>query len=174
MIGLTVIGCGSREAARPPAPTPPPVEAEKRSAQTEKVEMVARDESRMRAWSVQAKSAKLNFAGEGKMSGDLVGVSGVLFKNDTEAGTFTADRGSANQEQRRLVLRGRVRLVSLTQKAVLTADELEWLDGEERVEARGNVRVRSERYEVGPFPKVLATPDLTDIGTPDMFMEKRR
>ncbi len=136
--------------------------------------MVARDEDRRRAWSVQARGAKLNFGGEGKMSGDLEGVSGVLFKDDAEAATFTAEFGSASQERRRLILRGRVKLISLKQKAVLTADELEWLDGEARVEARGNVLVRSDNYEVGPFPKVLATPDLTDIGTPDMFMEKRR
>ncbi|MBS1704697.1 MAG: LPS export ABC transporter periplasmic protein LptC [Armatimonadetes bacterium] len=170
---LLTIGCGSgpsgqkaetSTSAKPNAPQEP-----ERAVASGKVEMVQRDEQREPQWAVKAQSAELNFDSEKKASGNLQGVSGDLYDKGKVVSTFKSNAGDVDQKQSVLNLRGQVVVQSKEQDAVLTADSVKWLAKLRLVKAEGAVQVIGKGYKMGPFPALLATPDLKKVGTPDRF-----
>lgn len=171
---LALAGCGPSAPKKAEKGTEPPPPAVLRKASTGPVKIEQRDDRRRLVWSVDAKESQLSYGGENTMRGTLEGVSGTLYRDGAPASRFTADRGSADQATRRLDLEGRVRVTAEGRGAVLTADRLRWIDARQVVEAEGDVRVVTQDYEIGPIPRLWATPDLRDVGTPETFAEARK
>lgn len=112
-------------------------------------------------------------------------VEGELYLKDAVASRFKALKGTADQESRELELLGNVSVTSegesepdlsdkkkteeLPRDTKLTAQKVRWLEDKGLIEASGGVMVTSPDYKIGPYGKLWATPDLKDIGTPDMF-----
>lgn len=170
---LVALGCSGKPVvpAKQPEPEAP---TEPRHVATGAVEITARGEDRMRRWNVRAKSSELAFEGEGAVSGGLDQVEGELFVDDGVASRFRALSGEADQAKQELTLSGEVEITAEKEKAVLTAQEVKWIEELGLIEASGDVRMKSPEYVAGPFAKLWATPDLTDVGTPDMFKGWKR
>lgn len=162
-------GCGRPAADRAIAPTPePPAE---RAFGTGQIEIVRRAEDRSIEWSVTAQRAELLDSGPGKLGGTLEQVSGALYKKGGVSSRFTSDSGEADQAANRLVLKGRVRVVAVDPKAVLTAERIVYQGDRQLIEASGGVEVDAGSYRLGPVPTIWATPDLRTVGTPDQFAD---
>lgn len=176
-VGLALTGClkpvpPARDTARSSTPggaTEAAPTEEERAFATGPIEAEARDPQRRRMWTVRATSARLDLDEARKGSGDLFGVTGELFQQEKPVSRFSADRGTADQARQVLSLRGQVQIRSLQQSATLSATSLEWQAGRQRLEAKGDVRVVTPDYEIGPFPVLFATPDLRTVATPDRF-----
>lgn len=145
-----------------------------RRVATGPAEVVRRGQDRAPTWSASSASADLRYAGENAFGGEFENVRGKLFSKGEAASDFQAKRGIARQESETLVLEGAVRIVGLKSKAVLSATRVEWRPERELIEASGDVRVTTPDYSVGPFPSLLATPDLRRFGTPDTFAPASR
>jgi len=171
-LGLGLAGClrpaPARPANAPRSQTKPP-EAPRRAFATGAVEAEARDPQRRRLWTIRAKSARLDMIDDRQAAGDMTDVSGTIFQNEQSVSQFEAQQGQADQVKQRLSLRGSVKVTSAAQRAELRADEIDWRADLHRLEARGNVRVISLDYEIGPFPVLFATADLRTVATPDRF-----
>lgn len=173
LVALVVLmGCGTQKPiAKAPTEAKP---AEPRFAASGPLELIARGEDHKRQWTVRAKSSTLAFQGEGALSGSLDDVEGELFGDDKIVSRFKALTGEADQSKRALELKGEVTVTAEEEEAKLTADAVRWIEAEGLIEATGAVRVKSPDYEAGPFAKLWATPDLKDVGTPDMFKGWKR
>lgn len=169
---LVLTGCGSKAAEVKKATDEKPVEP--RFAASGPLELTARGENQERLWTVRAKSSTMAFHGEGALSGTLDDVEGELFDEDKTVSRFKALSGKADQAKRELELKGDVTVTADEEQAKLTANTVRWIEAEGLIEATGAVRVKSPEYEAGPFAKLWATPDLKDVGTPDMFKGRKR
>jgi hypothetical protein len=173
---LAAIGCGPAPAARNPnraatqPETPPPI----RKAATGPVKIEQRGEDRRLTWVVNAQESQLRYGGDEEMAGRLKDVSGTLYQGGEPASRFAAEIGTADRRARTLELEGSVRVRAIGRDAVLTARKVRWLDGPRLIEARGDVTLRTADYVLGPLPRLLATADLDDVGTPDHFSEATR
>lgn len=167
-----LFGCGSKQA--PEAEAVAEEAPEPRFAASGPLELTARGENQDRLWTVRAKSSTMAFQGEGALSGTLDDVEGELFDADAVVSRFTALTGEANQAKRELELKGDVVVIADEEQAKLTADVVRWVEAEGLIEATGGVEVASPEYRAGPFAKLWATPDLKDVGTPDMFKGRKR
>ncbi|HRI43628.1 MAG TPA: hypothetical protein PLL78_01315 [Fimbriimonadaceae bacterium] len=169
---VVVVGCGSKQPVEKQVVDEKPIEP--RFAASGPLELTARGEKQERLWTVRAKSSTMAFHGEGALSGTLDDVEGELFDADKAVSRFKALGGEADQAKRELELKGEVTLTADEEQAKLTANEVRWIEAEGLIEATGAVRVKSPDYEAGPFAKLWATPDLKDVGTPDMFKARKR
>lgn len=133
-----------------------------------------RNEKGQVAWIVRGESSRVRFSADGDLGGEIANVEGQMFAAGKAANRFRAKAGRADQDRNRLVLVGEVRIEDLARGAILTADRVVYDGAKEQIEASGTVKVLSESYSMGPFETLLATPDLSDIGTPDRFGDRSR
>ncbi len=166
---IAAIGCGSApkkavEPAKPPA-IPPGLS----STKTGPIEIERRAENQRRQWFVSAKSSDLEMSKEGKLQGTMKGVTGQLYENDAVVSRFRASEAYADQDKNVLDLTSQVVVTAEKQGLVLKADKVSWLPSRRLIEASGNVSLDGKEYTVGPFDRLLATPDLKKVGTPDTF-----
>ena len=165
---MVVMGCG-KQGPKPGAKADEQKPPEPRNVATGPVEVTTRGKDQKRQWTVRAQASALAFEGEGTLGGSMDNVEGELFLKDAVASKFKALEGKADQESRELELLGEVSVTSEKGKAVLTAQKVRWLEDKGLIEASGGVVVTNPDYKIGPYGKLWATPDLKDIGTPDMF-----
>jgi len=166
LIVLGVMGCGAK--AQQPSPVQEPRKPEPtRTLQTGPVEITQKNKLQQPSWTIRGESSRVEIAD--KASGDLKKVSGTIYTKAQPSATFTANQGSANQANNLLTLSGDVVLVAKDPESTLKADHVKWLPERELIQATGNVTVVTKDYRLGPFPKLLATPDLKKVGTPDQF-----
>lgn len=126
-------------------------------------------EPRVRVWSARWSKAQLSYGESGRISGTMETVTGVFYENGEPASEFSAERAEADQTTARLVLEGRVVVVSQDPAGRLSCDTLTW-DAEAGVlEAKGNVRYETDRFVLGPFPSMLGSPKLQRVGSPELF-----
>lgn len=171
LAGLQACGSPKKQTAQQPAnpaPTTAP-ETEPRAVQVEDANLTQRDEQRKVQWKLKSESALLTYAEGGKAQGELTTVRGELYQKDQLASTFESEKGFADQRTSDLRLVGEVAVTSKEQGLVLSAETVRWIPGRELIEAKGAVEIRGADYRIGPFPVLLATPDLKQFGTPDRF-----
>ncbi len=178
-------GCGGKA-------KPAKVEAKvgpSRTIQTGTVEVAQRDDDLVMLWKVKSAKSEMTLSGDGKLSGNMTGVTGAYYIKGEIASTFEADESFADQESQELRLKGNVVVISKEQvleglgvqekdaKKVgtvrLYADAMEWDEAKRMLHATGKVKVISDSYEMGPFPVLWVSPDLKEVGTPDQWKEPR-
>lgn len=167
-----VAGCGSSGSSQSkprPAPEKPDPTAPRRQLESRDVTVAQRDERRVPQWTIKGDKALINVSENGKFSGTLEGVTGELYQDGRAASRFSAQRGEADQNRDTLSATGDVTITDTKTGTKLIAEHMKWLASRKLIEASGNVRVIGTDYEVGPMPRVLATPDLKKFGTPDRF-----
>lgn len=166
---LALIGCGKKEGfdAKPKSAAKPP---EPRSVVTKAGNVTKRDPVKKETlWTVKWQGAQLEFVDEKQFGGTMFTVEGTLFEDGKPVSDFRAERAEASKTDETLSLSGKVWVQSREQKATLTCDQVKYAGGLRRLEAAGEVEVENPVYRMGPFAKVFARPDLTEIATPEMF-----
>lgn len=96
-------------------------------------------------------------------------VKGTIFREGIETATFTARQASAAFGTNRLQIAGGIELTSKEPKLTMRAGKVIWDPELDRIEASGTVTIEAERYTMGPFDRVYASPNLDEIGSPEMF-----
>lgn len=121
------------------------------------------------AWTMKAEESSMRFQGEEESSAIVQRVTGQLLKDGKVASNFVADSGEADTKTGRLVLTGHVKVTSERDGVVLVAERLTYDKNRALLFAEGRVEVQSDAWLSGPFAKLVATPGLERIGTPDRF-----
>lgn len=143
---------------------------ERRKFRTGAVTLHQFDEARKPQWSVSAKDAALVLE-DGKARGELMQLTGTVYRDGELTGEVAADRGLANQNEKTLRLNGDVEIKAADGRT-LTSGVAEYLPGYELLHAGDTVGVVTPKYKLMNIPAVVATADLREIGTPDMFRDK--
>jgi hypothetical protein len=173
VLPLGLVACGSKSATKPsPEPAPEPKKSEiERKVETGTGEMTQQGEDQKPSFTVRWKRSTLAIqesAGEGKfqeVTGDLLDANGVASK-------FTADAAVAKKNPAILAMTGRPEIKSLRNDAVIRADTIRWLDSYGLIEANGNVSIDSPEYSLRGVPALLASRDMSKVGTPDVFKKQ--
>lgn len=176
MIALTAAlagGCSSGPAKKNAVETPRESPVPK-GVQTGAIEVIQRGAGRELEWTCSADSSEVTYDGNGKLSGTLRNVRGFLYEKGRQASTFEAREAYADQASNVLRLSGGVKVTGVVERATLSAGQVSWLAERKMIEASGDVQVSSQQYEMGKMQKLWAKPDLTDVGTPDMFAAPRK
>lgn len=125
---------------------------------------------RKRLWTVKWQKADLVYGEGGAIGGSMSEVTGEIYGDGKEASTFKAKSAEADRDTGELKLVGAVEVRSIQPGATLRCETLRWAsNGQEIVRAQGQVRVESDGYRLGSFEQLWATPDLSQVGTPDAF-----
>lgn len=168
---VLLCGCGSAKDSREEPKVEP---AEPRALGTGSGSFVRRNiGGDTKLWEVQWGQASLEYEGEGSFGGTMSDVKGSIFENDTPASTFTAKHAAADKAESWLRLRGGVRMESTVDSAELRCTEVFWDAQANIVKAKGDVRLSSGDFTVGPFQELWTTPKLDYFSTPDLFEKGR-
>jgi len=165
----TVMGCGGPPKQASPAQPQEEAKSPPRSIELGPTELIQKDPNLGTQWTVKGTSGRVTMQEDGKGSGELDNVSGAIFDNEQVTANYTAKHGKADQAAQTLNLTGNVVVIAKASSAKLVADQVRWLAGRKLIEASGNVTMKTQDYSIGPFPALLATPDLKTFGTPDRF-----
>jgi len=98
-------------------------------------------------WELKAKKGS-GQANSGKVIGTLQQVQGVLYREGKPTLRFEADYAKADSDQKRVAAWGRVKAVSNTNKAELTAEKITWESERDLITAEGNVRIKWGDFEM--------------------------
>jgi hypothetical protein len=185
-----IVGCGSRSGhnaakpdpakpAEPPVPLPEVIRTEAGES-----DLYTESDPRRKRWTVRWKSSELRpETNPGDKSpigrGDFKGVTGTLYdaRNDQVVSSrFSADRAQVDQARRTLRLTGNVRVVAEPTPArrgsgpiVLTCQSMTYADGDRIIRASGNVKIAVAQGELRVTNELWANPELTRIGSPDLY-----
>ena len=118
---------------------------------------------------MKAKDSSMKFQGQEESTAIVRGVTGQLLKGGKVASNFVAESGQADTRTGVLVLTGNVRVTAEGRGMYLVADKLTYDKNRALIFAEGRVEVRSDAWLSGPFAKLVATPGLEKVGTPDRF-----
>jgi len=169
-------GCGPKSApAKPKTATEEAAaakakeEANRRTIVTGKVSLESSNIDGKAAWKVNGDGARAGLEESGNNEFFLTTVTGEIFENNKTSSTFSAKEAKAATETKKLVLTGNVKLTSVPQKVMLSADKITWMEDKELFAATGNVQIDSPEWQLGNMDEVWATPDLSKIGTPKHF-----
>lgn len=104
-------------------------------------------------WYEKGKLRMLATASEGDVSaitktGVLKQFSGKLYENGKLSSEMTAPKVMADSGKRTITAFGGVHLVSVSRKTVLDAEWIKWDSVSQRVVGMGNVKAKSENYEI--------------------------
>lgn len=166
-----MLGCGANLKNDTKKSQTPPIPPET-TANTGPVAVTQRSPQGQIIWTLKSEKSQITYGGEGKLSGTLENVSGELYQGGKLASKFKCNFASADQEQNRLEMHDSVRIVDIAEDATLMADHVVWEGDAGHIRASGNVRVMAKSYEMGPFEELWASPDLMQVGTPDVFTTK--
>ncbi len=171
MVTVARSGCGSGARRSPSLYLPNENEAEAVRVVTTKdvLKATMRDEKGNLIWTVRSVASTLRIDKTGAGSAWMVGVGGDLFEGNKVASRFRSEEGKADQDSKVLTLVGGVSVTAEKEGLQLKADKITYKQAAGHIEAEGAVTVSSSEYEIGPFEKLWATPDLTKVGTPDAF-----
>ncbi len=120
-------------------------------------------------WTMEAQRSSVRIEGEDGHSAIVQAVQGQLLKGDAVQSRFTADSGEADTSTGRLVLIGHVTVTAENEKIRLTAERVTYDEQSALVVAEGRVMVSSADWTSGPYDRLVATPGLERVGTPDRF-----
>lgn len=120
-------------------------------------------------WTMEAQKSSVKLEGEERSLAQVSAVQGQLLKGDVVESRFLADSGEADTATGRLVLSGKVKVTSERDSIYLTADKVTYDEKLALIIAEGNVKVNSEAWVSGPYDRLVATPGLERVGTPDRF-----
>lgn len=118
---------------------------------------------------MEAQKSSVKLEGEERSLAQVSAVQGQLLKGDVVESRFLADSGEADTATGRLVLSGKVKVTSERDSIYLTADKVTYDEKLALIIAEGNVKVNSEAWVSGPYDRLVATPGLERVGTPDRF-----
>lgn len=96
-------------------------------------------------------------------------VKGEFFRKGKLASRFKAGRAAAKFGSNALEIDGGVEVSAASPRGALKARRIVWNPDKDRIEASGKVTVETDRYTLGPFNTLYASPNLDEVGTPDMF-----
>jgi hypothetical protein len=169
---VALVGCAAPPAAKPAKPKP--VEKPTSVLKSNSGETVAyAPGKRERMWNVRWERAEIRGVETKKSVTDLEVVNGEFYRGDAVQGTYQADSGRAEQGTSKLYLSGNVSVTSKPFKAVLSCRSATYDGVKKELRAVGNVVVTfpDGRIELGE--EIVATPDLTRIGTPETFFRPK-
>lgn len=169
---VVLVGCAREPDAKPTKPKP--VEKPTSVLKSNSGETVAYAPGKKgRLWNVRWERAEIRGVETKKSVTDLEVVQGEFFRNNAVQGTYKADSGRAVQAASKLFLSGNVSVTSKPFKAVLSCRTATYDGVRKELRAVGNVVVTfpDGRIELGE--EVVATPDLTRIGTPETFFRPK-
>jgi hypothetical protein len=171
-LSLLIAGCGSSGSARRPAPSDddkPKDEVRKAETAGGSAVRYSDGEDRKKLWSIEWGEAQLEYNDDGHFGGTLAEVKGQFFRQGVPAAEFLARQAETKLGSSVLSIEGGIRLSSKEPALTLTCDKVVWNPDLQRIEARGNVKVDSPRYTMGPAEVLFCSPDLKVIATPNMF-----
>lgn len=134
----------------------------------------ATDDKGKPLWTMDVGSSRVSMDENERVRADARDVTGALYQQGEEASRFKAQRGQAERENERLVLSGQVVITGKAENLELRADRAVWQRGAKYVVAEGRVTVQGPSYQLGPFERLWATPDLRVRGTPAAVQEWQR
>lgn len=176
-VALFAVGCGSKPVETPPA------KVESTATQKEEPEAAvgdinvgpgkstdrSPDGKREKIWDLDWQEARVN---PQTKTVQAQSVKGVVYREGKAVANYNGQAGAANQAKETLILKGNVQVKSLSREATLFCDELLYegkQGGKGRIRARGNVRVEAKDGNLSSSTEIWATPDLTQIATPELF-----
>lgn len=122
-------------------------------------------------YSVHWVTASLKSSDPGSFYAVAQSVGGEIMKNGTVASHFTADSAIVDRQKGTLRMTGHVTITQVlkgnTPGAVLHCDAVSYADADQIIKAEGNVQVRTATSSLTGLPAVWATPDFSEIGSPD-------
>lgn len=172
---MLLSGCGSSGGS---APKPPEKKDEKPAleggVETNAAEGVRYGPEPVRKplWRLRWERSSLTYGEGGVFFGTAFGVRGVFFKGPKEASSFQAESVEIERGSNKLQIKGGVVVSAEKPLTQLKCEEATWDPDREVGEARGNVRVITEDYTLGPFPVIRFSPELKIGGTPKLFEER--
>lgn len=172
LLCFCLVGCGPKKSAQEDAPREEPgVEkpGDRRVIASGPVDMEAANLEGQKVWTLHGESSRVGMQSQGETEIFANNVSGEIFQKGKLASTFKALEAKAARESRTLVLNNRVEIQSVSDKIILRADKVNWMEDREMFAATGNVEIDSPGWQLGKMDEVWATPDLTKIGTPSKF-----
>jgi LPS export ABC transporter protein LptC len=98
-------------------------------------------------WEIKAKKGS-GQAKDGKVTGTLQQVQGVLYKDGKPTLRFEAEHAKADSNEKRVTVWGRVKAFSNANKAELTAEKITWESKRDLITAEGNVRIKWGDFEM--------------------------
>ena len=129
----------------------------------------------MPLWNVAWKTGEVTITPGDKSTGatgNMIGVSGEIYKKGKTACTFTSDKGGVDKLKTILTLIGHVKLVTKDPTATLECDRMVY-DGKLKiVKAYGHVRISGTSNTEGTIDELWATPDLKKLASPDLFYQQ--
>ncbi|MBX3118478.1 MAG: LPS export ABC transporter periplasmic protein LptC [Fimbriimonadaceae bacterium] len=124
-------------------------------------------------WHIEWQSVQLALSDDQAMGGSMKTVTGIMYKDGADASTFDAEGADADKETNTLKLWGKVTVRSKEHQATLTCEKLTWHADRGVLEASGVVTVVYKDYTLGPFERLLCSPELQYVSTPDLFKEPK-
>lgn len=126
---------------------------------------------RLPLYRVRWQSAQVSSSSTGTFSAVAQNVTGEIMKQGIEVSQFTADSAIVDRKLGTLKIAGRVKITQVNHGekpgAVLTCQEVNYADSDQIIKAEGNVQVRTSSSSLSGLPAVWATPDFSEIGSPD-------
>ncbi len=164
-----LVGCAAPTAKKQAAnPSPEQTPKARISVSTGEGTQYSKGPKHEPVWTVKWKEATVDVQGKNSFVGAAKGVTGTIDQNGAPASDYSADGAFADKEKGVLALVGHVKLVSKKPAATLTCERVEYHSDQKLIKAKGNVRVEGP-WGSAAGNEVWATPDLKQIGTPDMF-----
>jgi hypothetical protein len=161
---LVAVGCGGAEEPAPVDQAPEPEQEDSATIELGQIEGELKGR-----WTMEAQDSSVQIEGEDRSVASVRAVKGKLLKGDAVESQFLADSGEANTQTGRLVLSGKVRVTSEKDDVYLLADKVTYDEKLALIIAEGNVTVNSDAWLSGPYDRLVATPGLERVGTPDRF-----
>lgn len=167
-------GCQAKPSKQQPPPSPSSAKPES-AAQTVNATAGYSDAysplpAREHLWTVHWNSLTAQGSQEGGASdGQMVGVFGDIYKKEKLSLTFVSDTGHGDKANKLLSLKGHVVVKTADKRSTMTCDSLDYDSAKDLLIAHGNVKLQGAVGSVGTFTELIATSDLTKVGTPDLF-----
>lgn len=134
------------------------------------VKVVHRDDKNVIVMVARAKASTTSVDRDsGDTKAELIEPAGELYEDGNVASHFESPKGTIIDPKTVLSLTGGVTVTSEMYDIVLTADKVVWHKDSRIIEAVGNVWIKGPSFNSGPSPKLVTTPKLQRIGTPDRF-----
>lgn len=130
-----------------------------------------KEDPTIKLWKIDWEAIQLALTEDQAIGGTMKKVSGVFYDKGVDASTFDAEGADADKETNTLKLWGSVTVRSLELGATLTCEKLTWHADRGVLEATGEVAVKYRDYTLGPFDRLLCSPKLQYVSTPDLFKE---
>ena len=167
------MGCGKRTTTSPLVKTedPKPV----RALATTPGSAEVRDDKLVLIYSIKWKSAIISGTGTDAFQSTLKDVSGTIYKDGKPTTEYSADTGFVDRTEKLLTAEGRVHVKALPGNGKelsgmsMTSERMSYREGDRIIRAAGNVTIKRDDFDAGPFPELWCSNDLGEIATPAAY-----